>query len=109
MMLLEHVWAVALVVVTLGVALVFGWRQWRYLRRTAGDSEERRVLRQSAARRLVVSVLIGSCGVLIAGPYLTGLDRAVVQIGTEREKLPPEQRPPLAEDEWRDVQRYGLW
>jgi hypothetical protein len=108
----EQLWAVGLVVASVGVALAFGWRQWRYLRRTAaadGHSEERVVLRRSARRRLAVSVMIGLCGVFIAMTYLTGLDRAVVQIGAEREQVPAAERRPLAEGELRDVRQYGYW
>jgi hypothetical protein len=113
MAVFEQLWAVALIVVSIGVAVAFGWRQYRYLRRTGaspGQSEERIVLRRSARRRLAVSVMIGLCGVLIAATYLSGLDRAVVQIGEERQRLPAGDRPPLGAAELHDVQQYSaLW
>lgn len=83
----EHIWAAILVTLTLGVALAFGYRQYRAIRRNTGTalSEDRTVLRESARRRLLVSVMIGLCGVLIAGPYLTGLADRVVNDGQRQD------------------------
>jgi len=85
--LAEHVGAAVLVALTLGVAVVFGYRQCRLIRRTdvCGPSEERSVLRASARRRLAVSFMIGLCGLLIAGPYLTGLADRVVNDGQRQD------------------------
>jgi sterol desaturase/sphingolipid hydroxylase (fatty acid hydroxylase superfamily) len=86
-MLAEHVGAAILVTLTLVVAVVFGYRQCRLIRKadSGGPSEERAVLRASARRRLLVSVMIGLCGVLIAGPYFTGLADRVAHDGQRQD------------------------
>ena len=101
----EHVWAASLVVVAVGAALAFGWRQARFLwTAPASDSEERAVMRRSARRRLVVSALVAACGVLIAGPYLTGLAGRINALVD----LPPGERQPLSDEQRHDVWMYYL-
>jgi ABC-type Fe3+ transport system permease subunit len=79
----EYILAGVLVTFTLGATLFFGVRQLRLLLKNA-DTEEHQVLRRSAMRRLVVSVLLAVCALLIAAPYVTGLADDVARIGHDR-------------------------
>jgi len=107
----ETIWAGALVTLTCGSALYFGWRQLRYLRRVStddGTGSDRAMLRQSAIRRLIVSAALCVAGCLIAATYFTGLAAEIEHIAAKREQQPPGERTPLDENERRDFRSYTL-
>jgi NADH:ubiquinone oxidoreductase subunit 5 (subunit L)/multisubunit Na+/H+ antiporter MnhA subunit len=103
----EHLLAGALVTFTLGATLFFGVRQLRLLLKTP-TTEEHHVLRRSAMRRLVVSVLLAACAILIAVPYFTGLADEVARIGLDRGLgVPPRD---MTEDELHVARTYlAFW
>ncbi len=76
-----------LVTFTFAATLFFGTRQVRQLMKP-GTTEEHAVLRQSAKRRLIVTLLLMACAMLIALPYLTGLAADVARIGQGTEAAP---------------------
>jgi hypothetical protein len=107
----ETILAGALVTFTCGSALIFGFRQLRYLRKTNETSADDAVmLKKSAVRRLIVSVFLCMAGILIASTYLTGLAAEMERIGLEREKIPIEERAPLKAEDRQFVRTFTyLW
>jgi uncharacterized membrane protein YjgN (DUF898 family) len=106
----ETILAAALVIFTVGVAAVFGWRQFRQLRRAnpSADSADRQFTIRSSRRRLVISVMLAIVGLLIGATYLTGLDRSVLAIGDQLDNAA--ERPPLTDAQLRVVRIYGaMW
>jgi len=75
----ETIVAGLLVVVTLGVAGVFGWRQFRQARRfkITPPSDEQRFMYRVARRRLVISVMLALVGLAIAAMYISGLENSI--------------------------------
>jgi hypothetical protein len=102
----EYILAGLLVTFTLGATLFFGVRQTRLLLKP-GDTEEHRVLRRSAMRRLVVSLLLAACAALIAAPYLTGLADEVARVGHDRSPDAPPRA--MTEHEVQVARTYGLF
>ena len=98
-----------LVVVTLGIAAVFGRQQMRTLRwlRTNEDlsEEDRSYFRKQAIRRLFGCGLLVAIGLMIAGYYVSGLDDWVTMMGKRadakagervaEEGVPPKEDPEL--------------
>jgi hypothetical protein len=102
----EHLLAGLLVTFTLAATLFFGIRQLRLLLRNP-TSEEHHVLRRSAMRRLVVSVLLAACAILIATPYFTGLADEVTRIGHDRGPGAPPRE--MTENELHVARTYGAF
>lgn len=102
----EHFLATLLVTFTLCATLFFGTRQIRVLLRKPA-SEEHQVLRRSAMRRLVVSLLLAACAVLIALPYVTGLTEQVANIGLDRQPGAPPRA--MTSDELNTARTYGTY
>lgn len=102
----ETILAGVLVFSTLAATTFFGIRQCRLLL-AKSNSDEHRMLRCSAMRRLCVSGLLAGCAVLIAAPYLTGLADEVAQIGHDRTQDAPAR--PMTEHELHVARTYGLF
>lgn len=103
--------ASVLVTLTCGSAIVFGFRQLRYLR-SQGEppTDDAVMLKKSAVRRLIVSVFLIFAGVMIAATYLTGLAAEMERIGVEREQIAAEARGPLSDAEKQSVRSFTyLW
>lgn len=84
-----------IVCVTLGVAGVFGWRQFRQAQRSkiAPASDEQRFQYRVARRRLVISVMLALIGLAIAAMYLSGLENSIPTITQAQEHpVPPVER-----------------
>jgi len=83
--------ATLLVVVTLGVASFFGWRQFWQIRRLKIDtpSSEQQFMLRVARRRLVISVLLVLVAIGIATLYVSGLEEAIRVL---HEMADPEKR-----------------
>ena len=74
------------------IALVFGWRQFRQVRRSryAPPSEEQQFLMQTARRRLIISAMLGVLAIAFAGIYLSGLDALIGVRGNDQPPVAPE-------------------
>jgi hypothetical protein len=77
-------WALGLAI--LGVAIVFGYRQVRTGLKSAA-TDEAVMLRTSALRRIIVSVLLASCGLLVIVPYATNVAGDIARIAPDHDKL----------------------
>src|SRR5262245_29553986 len=102
----EHLLAGFLVIATLGVAIVFGVRQFHQLRSDGPDTDERLFLRRTARRRLFVSVLLGIVALLVAANYVTGLDRNFLAMGEVRQQEGGDPARPMKEA---DKATFGLY
>src|SRR5947209_36238 len=88
----ESIFAATIAIVSLGVAIIFGWRQFRQLRRGPNpDSADYRFVTRTARRRLIISGMLGLIGLLIGAYYLTGLDQAVVELKPIALDKPPDE------------------
>ena len=100
----ESVFAAVIVVLLLGLAGYFAWRQWQTLRRLRGGTdlspEERSFQRAQAWRRLISSVVMVALAGLLVGSYWVGQERQAVLMGRpnagavrgEGQRLDPERQ-----------------
>jgi type VI protein secretion system component VasF len=107
----ETIMASVLVTVTCGSAIIFGFRQLRYLRAHSDTATDDAVmLKKSAVRRLIVSLFLICAGLLIAATYLSGLAAEMERIGIEREQVAAEARAPLSDADKHSVRSFTyLW
>ncbi|MBX7104506.1 MAG: hypothetical protein K1X57_10520 [Gemmataceae bacterium] len=73
-------WALGLAI--LSVAVVFGYRQIRTGLKSAA-TDEAVMLRTSAHRRIVVSILLATCGLLVIVPYATNVAGDIARIAPD--------------------------
>lgn len=99
----ESVFAVVIVLLLLGLAGYFAWRQWQTLARLRGltelSREERSFQRAQAWRRLVSSVVMVVMAGLLVGSYWVGQERQATLMGR------PDSAPTRAEGERLDPER----
>lgn len=107
----EQILGALIVLLLLGLASWFGWRQWQVFRElpTLEDlpSDERRYLRRQAWRRLVGCALMVVLAGLLAGWYLLGFHEFANQFRAESEETAgPVQRTPEQEQQLRSCSYY---
>jgi hypothetical protein len=105
--------ALALAGGLLALGLVTGAWQVRGLRRLAArplvPSDERAYLRGKYRRRLLTAVILGVVGALIAGAYLSGMERQADALAAPRAAAADGAKPEITDDERRFVRLWGLY
>jgi hypothetical protein len=108
----ELVYAVLIVVVLLGLAGYFAWRQLQTLRNLAKTEnlsrDERRFQRAQAVRRLLSSGLMALLAAMLVGSYWVGQERHAQELGQAQVKDDGQQRVPDDEDR-RFLTQYGTY
>lgn len=92
----QSFYAAALVLVLLGLAGYFGWRQRQVLQnlklQTDLPDADRRYVRNQAWRRLASSALMVAVALLMAGSFLSGLEDQATELAARADPhLTPEQ------------------
>lgn len=104
----EYLIAGLLVVASVGVATVFGYRQARQLRANANPStDDQKFAYRTARRRLLIGLLLGVAGVLMAATYLAGWATSVDAIGEQRAGKAVEDHRPLDSNERAVMRAFG--
>jgi hypothetical protein len=111
----ELLYAVVIVLVLLGMAAYFAWKQWQTLRRLPGQTElgtdERRYQYAQAWRRLISSGLMVVLAGLLVGSYWLGQERRAVELGQPEQVADEggERRLPSIEDQRFLTQYSTFW
>lgn len=109
--------ALALATFLGGLGLLTGWAQIRGMRelksRKHVPSDESAYLRRRYRLRLLTAVILGLIGMLIAGVYLSGMERRADQLAAPQEDSPEEAEEestpkPIDPDDKRFVRLWGL-